>query len=225
VRITALQPMSPAADPLRRAAAFGSAGLVAAGIVLFSWPTFIVLAYYWLENVIIGGFTALRLLVAGARTGRYLESLSTAVFFTVHYGLFCLVHGVLVATLFGGIRTMAGIADPVFLMIGRLAGDRIGIVVVIAMVVGAALDAWRALANLDVDDPRAIRRIMSEPYGRIVVLHVVLIAGGALMMALRLPSLAALLLVAFKLVYDLRLVKREAAAERQRRAAGGMDPA
>ena len=223
--ITALRPMSPAADTLRRAAAFGSAGLVAAGIVYLGWPTFIVLAFYWLENVIIGGFTALRMLVAGARTGRYFESLATTVFFSVHYGLFCLVHGVFVATLFGGMRTMAGIADPVFLMIGRLAGDRIGVVVVVAMIVAAALDARRALANVDDDDPRAIRRIMSEPYGRIVVLHVVLIAGGALVTALQLPSLAALLLVAFKLVYDLRLLQREAAAERQRRAAGGTDPA
>jgi hypothetical protein len=204
--------MSPAAGTLRRAAAFGSAALVAAGIVFLGWPTFTVLAFYWLENVIIGGFTAIRMLVAGARTGRHAESLATTVFFSVHYGLFCLVHGVFVATLFGGIRSLAGVADPVLLMIGRVAGDRIGIVVVIAMVVAAALDAWRALARLDVDDPKAIRHIMSEPYGRIVVLHVVLIAGGALMLALRLPSLAALLLVAFKLVYDLRLLQREQTA-------------
>jgi hypothetical protein len=204
--------MSPAAGTLRRAAAFGSAALVAAGIVFLGWPTFTVLAFYWLENVIIGGFTAIRMLVAGARTGRHAESLATTVFFSVHYGLFCLVHGVFVATLFGGIRSLAGVADPVLLMIGRVAGDRIGIVVVIAMVVAAALDAWRALARLDVDDPKAIRHIMSEPYGRIVVLHVVLIAGGALMLALRLPSLAALLLVAFKLVYDLRPLQREQTA-------------
>lgn len=210
--LAAVRPMSLAAGPLRRAAAFGSAALVAAGIVFLGWPTFTVLAFYWLENVIIGGFTAMRMLVAGARTERYAESLATTVFFSVHYGLFCLVHGVFVATLFGGIRTMAGIADPVLLMIGRVAGDRIGIVVVIAMVVAVALDAWRALASLDVDDPKAIRHIMSEPYGRIVVLHVVLIAGGALMMALRLPSLAALLLVAFKLIYDLRLLQREQTA-------------
>ena len=58
--------MSPAAGTLRRGAAFGSAALVAAGIVFLGWPTFTVLAFYWLENVIIGGFTAIRMLVAGA---------------------------------------------------------------------------------------------------------------------------------------------------------------
>ena len=204
--------MNPQAGGLQAAAATGSAAVIAAGIVFLGWPTFTVLAFYWLENVIIGGFTALRILVAGARSGRYLESLAGAAFFSLHYGLFCVVHGVFVAALFGGIRTTAGVADPLLLMIGRVAGDRVGVLVVIAMVVAAGLDTWRALARLDSDDPKAIRSIMSEPYGRLIVLHVVLIAGGFLMIALQLPSLAALLLVAFKLVYDLRMLQRARAA-------------
>jgi hypothetical protein len=216
--------MSPSARQLQRLAAVGSAAVMAVGVIAFDWPTFTVLAFYWLENVIVGGFTALRLLAAGARTGRYLQSLVTTVFFSVHYGLFCLVHGVFVATLFGGIHTtMGGIADPVLLMVGRVAGDRIGLLVVLAMVVAAALDAWRAAATLDADDAKAIRAIMTEPYGRIVVLHLVLIGGGFLMVALQLPSLAALLLVAFKLAYDLGRLRRGGAASAQ--PAGQLPPA
>jgi hypothetical protein len=204
--------MSPSARRLQWLAAVGSAVVMAAGIVFFDWPTFTVLAYYWLENVIVGGFTALRILAAGARTQRYAESLATAVFFGVHYGLFCAVHGIFVATLFGGIHAAGGTADALLLMIGRIAGDRIGVLVVAAMLVAAALDAWQAMASLDAGDERAVRRIMTEPYGRIVVLHLVLIAGGFLMAMLQLPSLAALLLVAFKLVYDLRVLRRRQAA-------------
>lgn len=215
--------MSRAARHLPYLAAIGSAAVMALGVIAFDWPTFTVLAFYWLENVIIGGFTALRLLAAGARTERYAESLASTVFFGLHYGLFCLVHGVFVATVFGGIHTMGGIADPVLLMVGRIAGDRIGLLVAFAMIVAAALDAWRAAAMLDADDARAIRAIMTEPYGRIVVLHVVLIAGGFLMVALQLPSLAALLLVAFKLAYDLARLRRGSAAPTPR--ASGQRPA
>ena len=204
--------MSAPAPGLQRMAALGSAVIMAAGIAVLGWPTFTVLALYWLENVIVGGFTALRILAAGSRTGRYGESLAVTVFFCVHYGLFCVVHGIFVATLFGGIRNTSHMADPLFLMVGRIAGDRIGVLVVAAMVVAAALDAWRAMATVDADDAGAVRRIMGEPYGRIVVLHVVLLAGGFLMAALGLPSLAALLLVAFKLVYDLHLLRRRQAA-------------
>jgi len=200
------------AQQLQWLAAIGSAVVMAVGIAFYGWPTFTVLALYWLENVIIGGFTALRILAAGSRTERYGESLAVTAFFCVHYGLFCAVHGIFVATLFGGMRSMSSMIDPLFLMIGRIAGDRIGVLVLVAMIAAAALDAWRAMATVDADDPKAVSRIMSEPYGRIVVLHVVLLAGGFLMAALQLPSLAALLLVVFKLVYDLRLLRRRQAA-------------
>lgn len=215
--------LTSSAPRLQWLAATGSAAVMVAGVVFFDWPTFTVLAFYWLENVIIGAFTMLRILAAGARTERYAESLATAVFFCVHYGLFCVVHGIFVATLFGGMRGMSSTIDPLFLMIGRVAGDRIGLLVVAAMVVAAALDAWQAMASLDADDAKAVRRIMSEPYGRIVVLHVVLLAGGLLVVMLQLPSLAALLLVAFKLVYDLRLLRRRT-AEPPSGAAGTAGP-
>jgi len=214
--------MNPPSRRLQWAAAVASAAVIAAGVAFFDWPTFTVLAFYWLENVIIGGFTALRILAVGARTERYVASLAAAAFFSVHYGLFCLVHGFFVATLFGGIRALHGIADPVLLMIGRIAGDRIGIVVVLAMVVAAAIDAWRALARTDADGPKAIRNIMSEPYGRLMVLHVILIAGGFFVTALQLPSLAALLLVAFKLVYDLRVLSRFPSSPVPARAGGSL---
>jgi hypothetical protein len=207
--------MNPATGGLQVAAAVAGAAVMAVGIVFFDWPTFTVLALYWLENVIIGAFTVLRILAFGARSEQYLASLGTAAFFTVHYGLFCLVHGVFVATLFGGIRVQGNLVDAVLLMIGRVGGDRLGLLVIVAMVIAVALDAWRAWAASDTGDPSGLRRIMAEPYGRIVVLHLVLIAGGFLMVALQLPSLAALLLVAFKLVYDLRLLRRSRAPARQ----------
>lgn len=213
--------MNSSAQQLQRVAAIGSAVVMAAGIALFDWPTFTVLALYWLENVIVGGFTALRILAAGARSERYGESLAVTAFFCLHYGLFCAVHGIFVATLFGGMRSVSSAFDPLFLMVGRIAADRIGVLVVAAMVLAAALDAWRAMAAVDADDAKAVRRIMAEPYGRIVVLHVVLLAGGFLLAALQLPSPAALLLVAFKLVHDLRLLRRQATAQPVNEAAGG----
>jgi hypothetical protein len=213
--------MSPPPRPLQQSIAVISAAVIAVGVALLGWATFTVLALYWLENVIIGGFTALRILAAGARTERYLESLGSAAFFTVHYGLFCLVHGVFVATLFGNIGNTHGLFDPVLLMIGRIAGDRTGSIVVGAMFVAAATDALRAWGSIDADDEKAIARIMFEPYGRIVVLHVVLIGGGVLMQMLQAPSLAALLLVAFKLAYDLRLLAQRGTSPAAATAAGG----
>ena len=49
---------------------------------------------------------------------------------------------------------------------------------------------------------------MGAPYGRIMVLHVTLIAGGFLVMSLHAPVLGALLLIALKLAYDLVTLRR-----------------
>jgi len=212
--------MNESAPRLQAAAAIASAAVIAAGVVFFDWPAFTVLALYWLENVIIGALTVVRILATGARTERYAGSLAAAAFFTFHYGFFCLLHGFFMAVLFGGIHPGAGLIDPVLLMIGRVAGDRIGALVVAAIALAAAADAWRAWTQSDTTDARDFGRIMSSPYGRIVVLHVVLIAGGFLMQALQLPSLAALLLVAFKLVYDLRAQRRDETLALARRAVG-----
>ena len=50
---------------------------------------------------------------------------------------------------------------------------------------------------------------MGAPYGRIMVLHVTLIAGGFLVMSLHAPVLGALLLIALKLAYDLVSLRRD----------------
>ena len=53
---------------------------------------------YWAENVVIGFYTVLRMLTAGR--GSVAEKLGNTLFFCVHYGMFCLVHGIFVTTLF-----------------------------------------------------------------------------------------------------------------------------
>jgi hypothetical protein len=50
---------------------------------------------------------------------------------------------------------------------------------------------------------------MAAPYGRMIVLHVSLLAGGALIIEYGAPVLGVLLLVALKLGYDLFSLWRE----------------
>ena len=60
---------------------------------------------FWLENVIVGVLNIPRILFATgdeSASGAFFHRLFTAVFFTVHYGLFTFVHGVFVFSMFGG---------------------------------------------------------------------------------------------------------------------------
>jgi hypothetical protein len=61
--------------------------------------------------------------------------------------------------------------------------------------------------------PTPLKELMGAPYGRIMVLHVSLIAGAFLLQALRSPVAGVLLLVALKLAYDLMAIGRGRQAE------------
>jgi hypothetical protein len=57
--------------------------------------------------------------------------------------------------------------------------------------------------------PPPLKDLMGAPYGRIVILHVTLIASGFLVQALKAPVVGALLLIGLKLAYDLVTLGRE----------------
>jgi hypothetical protein len=50
----------------------------------------------------------------------------------------------------------------------------------------------------------SLQQLMAQPYGRIVVMHIAILGGGFLMMALHSPVWGLLLLVALKTTLDLR---------------------
>ena len=65
---------------------------------------------------------------------------------------------------------------------------------------------------------------MGAPYGRIMILHVTLIASGFLVQALKSPVAGALLLVGLKLAYDLVTLRRDQAKEQDPVAWGSARP-
>ena len=187
-----------ASPPLVRAPSVASAvGLVVAnvvplvGVVWFGWSLFGVMWLYWAENGVIGLYAMLRILAAGGE--RHRQKLFMGPFFAVHFGTFWLVHGGFVVSLFG---------EP-----GR--GPLTGFVVdvpwegLLALVLshGASFvlnylgrGEWRE-ASPTVE--------MFRPYGRVVLLHVVLIAGGFFVDALGGGVGALALLVGLKTALDL----------------------
>lgn len=209
---------------LDAALAIASAAVIAWGVLGLGWSVFTVMALFWFENVVIGGFNVLRMLVSGARMGGsgIVGALAMAAFFTVHYGMFTAVHGVFVVMLFGmpemGRQAMdGGFYGPLGTMVQTLFGDGEGWLAIAAIVTVHAVSfvQW-AIATRELPTP--LKDLMAAPYGRIVVLHITLIAGGFLIMALRAPELGVLLLVALKLGYDLISLRREPRRQEEQQA-------
>lgn len=174
-----------------------------AGVMLFGWAVFPVMLLFWLENVVVGIFNALKMLLAGGGAMSQAGKLLLVPFFCVHYGGFTVVHGVFVFAMFGGRDRLGGGLFPTPEGIGRVIGDQHLWLAVLGLVISHGFSfGWNYLrggayreANLD--------RLMMQPYGRVVVLHVAILGGGFLIMALGSPVAGLALLIVLKIVVDL----------------------
>ena len=71
-----------------------------AGVLLFGWRLFDIMALYWLENGIIGLYNVIKMLLSRSGAMGSVNKAFTIPFFIVHYGLFWAVHGIFVFLLF-----------------------------------------------------------------------------------------------------------------------------
>ena len=203
--------MSAASSPFVRSPSASSAlGLVIAnvvplvGVVAFGWDLFEVMWLYWMENAVIGVYALLRIVssgLLGSHPLTWVPKLFVGGFFTVHYGFFWLGHGVFVYALFGD-----GRASPEFDLSGHLAeltsrGLPVEGLIGLVLSHGASFvlnylagGEWRKA------DPVSE---MFRPYGRVAILHVVLIAGGFLILATGGGILALALFIILKTGLDL----------------------
>ena len=152
------------------------AGLI--GVAKFGWPAGNVLALFWIENVILGFWSLVRVATArgtrdgGSRikpkgSGAVTSRTGTALFFCFHYGIFCLVHAVftvIVANRIGFELSVAWVALPALLIMIRYAAETT------ATWFGSNGQRYRL-------SPQGA---MSLPYPRIIVLHLALYASFAL---------------------------------------------
>ena len=195
--------------------AIASATVIAYGVLALGWSVFFVMALFWFENVVIGGFNVLRMLVSGARIGGagIVGAGAMAAFFTVHYGGFTAGHGLVVLLLFGmpelGHPVMeSGSLSPLGPMVQTLFGNREGWLAVAAIVVTIHAASFMRWAWATRELPAPVKELMVAPYGRMVVLHITLMAGAFLIISTQAPVLGVLLLLALKLGYDLITLRR-----------------
>lgn len=187
------------------------------GVFFRDWDVFRLLTLFWAENLIVGGFNILRMpaCTSGDRPFAHVDY-GRIIFFILHYGLFTLVHGMIVFSI---------AAEAVAQEVGYDAAPSPGQLVPLAArelwVPFLALTASHALSfiinfigrgeyrNASVDD------MMTRPYGRILVLHVTLIFGAALALLTRQHWLLLAFLAVLKIVLDVRahIVEREKLGE------------
>lgn len=174
------------------------------GVLVLGWEVFPLLFLFWSENVIVGVFNVLKMLLAAPENPLgWAAKLFMIPFFCVHYGMFTFVHGVFVVGLFGG-QFRQGAHFPNGELFWRiLQENHLGWAILGLAVSHGISFATNYLGNGEYKRA-SLPVLMQQPYGRIVVLHLTILGGGFLMAALHSPAAGLLLLVALKTVLDLR---------------------
>lgn len=160
------------------------------GALLFGWNIFEVFALYWTESAVIGAFTIVRLLRAGA---------FLPLFFCIHFGLFLFVHSLAIMALIGAPDGAAHFTDrsaPLRLLTTAASSSHgLGLwALIISHGITFATDQRDRAQGLV-----AANRLMFAPYRRIFAMHATLLLGAIALAALgdrSSPALLALLVIA-----------------------------
>ena len=182
------------------------------GVLFLGWSVWAIIILYWLENGVIGVFNVLKILrsegaaedpMSGPRlNGRPANAMTrggVATFFTMHYGIFWVVHGIFVLTLpvFGSIGTpgspsMVDGVDPVVILVA------LG-----ALAISHGVSFWFNYLGRGEYRTATAGRLMGAPYGRLIILHMTIIFGALAISMTGAPVAAVAILVGLKIVMDL----------------------
>ena len=174
------------------------------GVLWLGWDAGQILMLYWVENVIVGVTSLIRILTAQDRPAPAQgpppeHPVKIGCFFIVHYGLFTLVHGVFTMILAGkAVGGSGALWDRVFANStfhwAMLAAAILQVVILVREWWAGGL--WRRSTPY---------MEMFRPYGRIVVLHITVLAGAWCLSETSAPVWAVLILCLMKAVVELVL--------------------
>ena len=191
------------------------------GALFYDWDASLVLALFWIENLIIGAFNLIKMLILAAREMRP-NGLFLCFFFVLHYGLFCSAHGLLLWDLlnlgkvgasvyFGdiGFGPLELFAEGATVLIGFI--DVHGSAILLGIVALALSHLVSFIEHFILRGEifsLTNRDMMARPYGQILAMHAGLILGAVAID--KFGSTAALLavIVGLKLFIDFMQHKR-----------------
>lgn len=185
------------------------------GVLLGEWTPFEVVFMYWFENLIIGLFVIARM-VYKPQGGFFFAvgGAALSLFFLVHYGMFCLVHGVFVMSIFGDAVAQLDSQSVFSSAVQYVAGGSLKWVALSMLLAHLVL----YIQDFMGENIGAAPMEMMKPYRRLIILHIAIIAGGALAVALPSGSFAMMLmLIAFKILSDIKSDKKEREAQDEKK--------
>ena len=174
-----------------------------AGTLFFGWKLSDVMVLYWAESAVIGFYNLVKIAVIGKWF-----ALFAGPFFAGHFGGFMVVHFLFLYTLFvkgPGAEDIGGDLGEVAMLFYGLWPA------LLALFISHGISFWTNFIGRKEYKTRTVNTQMSEPYGRIVFMHLVLIFGGAVTMFLGESTPVLLVVIGLKIWFDIKAHRKERA--------------
>ena len=195
------------------------------GVLFLGWDAFLIVLLYWSENIVIGFYNILKIAFACPPDAKHplahLGKLFLIPFFTIHYGGFTAIHGVFVLALFQKSEgpPFTGEPWPCFLVFVQMLFNVIrqafsamppaARLVLLALFISHGISfVYNYLLRREFASARP-DKLMGAPYARVAVMHISIIAGGFLLVAIGSPIALLLALVVLKTILDVKFHRRE----------------
>lgn len=177
------------------------------GVLYLDWQLLPLLFLFWFENVVIGVFNLLKILTCKPLCPvSWASRLFLAPFFTFHYGMFTVGHGIFLFAIFGKgymQHSESGQSLEPFGFIEHLIADQHLFWPLIAMFLSHGFSFVYNFLIKGEFLQHSPSDLMLAPYGRIAILHITILIGGFATQILGEPIVALLLLVVLKTGMDL----------------------
>lgn len=172
------------------------------GVLFLSWDALSILVLYWLESVIIGVLNIPKILACRKTEDGALRAaifnLFLAGFYTFHYGMFTGVHGVFLAEMFHAGPAMEGLISggPILWTAGLF---------LVSHLFSMFINFFGKKEYLGRDAATQ----MFSVYGRVFVMHLVVLLGGFAVQSFGAPIIAVIMLIVLKTGIDLMAHAKE----------------
>jgi len=173
-----------------------------AGTVFLGWKLSDVMVIYWAESAVVGFFNLCKIVVIGRWS-----AVLAGPFFLGHFGGFMVVHFLFLYTIFvqgvNGTDSIGGdLPEVAALFIGLWPA-------LLALLFSHGFSFFINFMGKKEYEGRTVSQQMSEPYGRIIFMHMVLIIGGGLTMILGGSTPVLLGVIALKVFVDIRAHRKQ----------------
>ncbi|MEO0368027.1 MAG: DUF6498-containing protein [Pseudomonadota bacterium] len=187
------------------------------GVLFFGWDAVLVLALFWIENLIIGVYNLIKMLAVSVFRSQW-SKLGLTLFFVIHYGLFWTGHGLLLWNLLGfesiDPAQVLGIQGE-----GPLELFLEGFAIMMSFIERYDPVIWLGLGGLVMSHgvafierfilagelfKKSVNQLMTEPYKHVLMLHAGLMAGAFILTKVGSPLWLLAVIVLIKMLVDAR---------------------